>query len=44
VVAIGALAVGLLGAVIIASASDEESDAEKTAGSAESAAGQPSLA
>lgn len=44
VVAIGALAVALLGAVIIASASEEESDAEKTAGNADGATGQPSLA
>ena len=44
VVAIGALAVALLGAVIIASASEETSDAEKTTGNAESATGQPSLA
>jgi drug/metabolite transporter (DMT)-like permease len=44
VVAIGALAVALLGAVIIASASEEESDAEKTAGKAETTTGQPSLA
>jgi drug/metabolite transporter (DMT)-like permease len=44
VVAIGALAVALLGAVIIASAEDEASDAEETAGSPESATGQPSLA
>jgi drug/metabolite transporter (DMT)-like permease len=41
VVAIGALAVALLGAVIIASTEDKVSDAERTA---ESAAGQPSLA
>ncbi len=44
VVAIGALAVALLGAVIIASAEEEPSDAEKTAGNAERATGQPSLA
>jgi drug/metabolite transporter (DMT)-like permease len=44
VVAIGALAVALLGAVIIASAEEEPSDAEKTARNAESATGQPSLA
>jgi drug/metabolite transporter (DMT)-like permease len=44
VVATGALAVALLGAVIIASASDEASDAEETAGEPESATGQPSLA
>jgi len=44
VVAIGALAVALLGAVIIASASEEESEAEPTAGNAESATGQPALA
>jgi drug/metabolite transporter (DMT)-like permease len=44
VVAIGALGVALLGAVIIASAEEEPSDAEKTAGNAESATGQPSLA
>jgi drug/metabolite transporter (DMT)-like permease len=44
VVAIGALAVALLGAVIIASTEDKASHAEKTAGSAESATGQPSLA
>jgi drug/metabolite transporter (DMT)-like permease len=44
VVAIGALAVALLGAVIIASAEDKASDAESTAGNAESATGQPSPA
>jgi drug/metabolite transporter (DMT)-like permease len=44
VVAIGALAVALLGAVIIASTEDKASDAEKTAGNTESATGQPSLA
>jgi drug/metabolite transporter (DMT)-like permease len=44
VVAIGALAVALLGAVIIASAEEEASDAEKTGGNAESATGQPSPA
>jgi drug/metabolite transporter (DMT)-like permease len=44
VVAIGALAVALLGAVIIASTEDKASDTEKTAGNAESATGQPSLA
>ena len=44
VVAIGALAVALLGAVIIASTEDKASDAEKTVGNAESATGQPSHA
>ena len=44
VVAIGALAVALLGAVIIASTEDKASDAEKTVGNTESATGQPSLA
>ena len=44
VVAIGALAVALLGAVIIASTEDKASDTEKTAGNADSATGQPSLA
>jgi hypothetical protein len=44
VVAIGALAFALLRAVIIGSTEDKASDAEKTAGNAESATGQPSLA
>ena len=44
VVAIGALAFALLGAVIIASAEDKASNTDETAGNAEQATGQPAVA